>query len=133
MNSGSSLFDDIPSGDVNTFYDHVMNSGNSVHGGNPLSFFIENQKEYIETVADRIGESRGQRWRRDQSHMHHDMGDMSMDGLVPMNQIDADGICPHEVGGDAWDYSSYDDVTITDRSIILTESVSVNHLVMAVG
>ena len=124
---GSDIFDGIPSGDVNTFYDHVMNAGHSLHGGNPLSFFIENQKEYIETVADRG------RWRRDESHAHHDMDAMPMDGLVPTNHIDAMGMCPHEVGGDAWDYDAHEDVTITDRSVILTDSITVNHLVIGSG
>ena len=104
-----------------------MNAGPSLHGGNPLSFFIENRKEYIETVADRG------RWRRDETHAHHDMGAMPMDGLIPTNDIDAAGICPIDIGGDAWDYDSHEDVTITDRSVILTDSITVNHLVIGNG
>ena len=56
-----------------------------------------------------------------------------MDGLVPTNHIDAEGICPIAVGGDAWDYTAHEDVTITDRSVILTDSITVNHLVIGSG
>ena len=103
----------MPNGEIHDFWNYVHDKGNELHKGKPKKFFYQNQAVFINAVND-LPKSK-----------------QRADDRVATHELNASGGCPEEIENlEEWDYGSGSElnVTIENRRIILTESVTVGHL-----
>ena len=82
------------------FHAYIMDHP-EIHGGAPFKFLMRNQRQIMLAVEQRrrqtrLAARRAPRQRRERNTW-----------VYEMNEIDRQGICPHEIDGlEEWDYGS---------------------------
>ena len=126
----SQAMDVIPNGDINDFWNYVMDSDPELHKGAPYGFFMNNHKIYLRAVFGEFTERESElsQWSPPKSARTFGRN------LTPQNDIDANEQCPETVGDyEDWDYADGGSVTIENRRVILKKSVEVTHLIVRDG
>ena len=127
--------DTIPNGDINDFWNYVMDSGPDLHKGAPYGFFMNNHKIYLRAVFGEFTqrESELSQWSPSQSAQSQSRSSLGRT-VTPQNDIDANEQCPETTGDyEDWDYADGGSVTIENRRVILKKSVEVTHLIVRDG
>lgn len=91
-----------------------------LHQGKPFKYLTRNSKDILLGLEKRRREAKKAARSDDE-------------WIYPMDPIDRDSLCPHEIEGlEEWDYGSDSamNVTISDRKILLKDQVEVDHLVI---
>ena len=91
-----------------------------LHQGKPFKYLTRNSKDILLGLEKRRREAKKAARSDDE-------------WIYPMDPIDRDSLCPHEIEGlEEWDYGSDDtmNVTISNRKILLKDQVEVGHLVI---